>query len=373
MSSSQVSRVRFLRLDRLFREHRDQYLEAIEKTLESGQVVGGAEVERFEARIAEKTGRKHAVAVRSGTDAMMVLLSALGVARDWSFKVPAYTFVATASPLVHLGVRPRFVDVDDFYHLDLDAQRGLPDEAFRRGMIAVGLFGHSVDFSRFEEFCRNAGIELIEDAAQSFGAFSEGRPGGSLGSAATLSFAPTKPLPCFGNFGAIVTNDERLAERARSIRYHGRSPIEGRFSLLGYNSLPSTVAAATLNVSLDHFESAQRRRDGIAAAYYKAFEGMEDVGLPRVRSGTIPNWHKFVVRHPDRDALRIHFSECGIETQVHYARILPDSPIFSGESESDFPNARKLARESLTLPLHAEMTEGEVEQVVEAMLGFGVD
>lgn len=287
--------------------------------------------------------------------------------------VPAYTFVATASPLVHLGALPRFVDVDDYYHLDLDAKRGLPDQASRRGMIAVGLFGHSVEFSRFEDFCSSAGIELIEDAAQSFGAFSEGRPGGSLGSAATLSFAPTKPLPCFGNFGAIVTNDERLAERARSIRYHGRSSVEGEFSLLGYNSLPSAVAAATLNVSLDYFDSAQRRRDGIAAAYSKAFAGMEDLGLPRVRSGTIPNWHKFVVRHPDRDALRIHLSECGVETQVHYAKILPDSPIFSGAFESAFSNARKLARESLTLPLHAEMTEGEVEQVIEAMLGFGTD
>jgi dTDP-4-amino-4,6-dideoxygalactose transaminase len=372
MSSSNTSHLRFLRLDRLFREHRDQYVEAVEKTLESGQVVGGSEVERFETRIAERSGRRHAIAVASGTDAMMVLLASLELSRECSCVVPAYTFVATASPLRHRGITPQFVDVDDYYHLDLRHLRYGDPESGRKTMIVVGLFGQNVDYPEFERFCAGSGILLIEDAAQSFGSFSGGRPGGNLGIASTFSFAPTKPLPCFGNLGAVVTDDDDLADRARRVRYHGRSSVDGEFSLLGFNSLPSAVSAAMLNVSLDHFEETQATRNHIAESYLSGLGEMEGLILPKVRPGTIPNWHKFVVRHAKRDALRNHMFAHGVETQVHYPRILPDSPIFSGSPGSNLETARRLVRESLTLPLHAQMTDDEVGQVVETMLGFGV-
>ncbi len=370
MSFSRTSRVRFLSLDRLYFRHRGQYVDAIERSLASGNAVGGAEVERFEARLAERSRRKHAIAVSSGTDAMMVLLAALGVTRDWTFFVPAYTFVATASPLLHRGVAPSFVDVDEFYHLDINALSERTPSGSRRAMIAVGLFGQSVDYARFEQYCEEMGILLLEDAAQSYEAYSNGRPGGNLGVASTFSFAPTKVLPCFGNLGAIVTDDDDLAGRARSIRYHGRSAEVDDFVLPGYNALPSSIAAAMLNISMDHFAETQTRRVEIAEIYCRELSVLEELELPKVRSGTISNWHKFVVRHPRRDALRNHLLNREIETQVHYSRALPDSKIFLVRDKEDFPTARRLARESLTLPLHAQMTDGEVSQVIDALIDF---
>lgn len=370
MSSSITNRVRFLRLDRLYLEHKEEYVEALSGALGSGQVLGGEEVERFEVRLADRVGRRHAIAVSSGTDAMLVLLSALGVSADWRFLVPAYTFVATASPLAHLGAVPSFVEVDDFYHLDLSMVNDSPSAGPPKGMIAVGLFGQCLEYSEFEGYCSSLGIQLIEDAAQSFGSSSAGRAGGSLGIASTFSFAPTKPLPSFGNFGAIVTNDDGVAERARSIRYHGRNEDSDDFFLLGYNALASSALAAMLNVSLDHFDVAQRRRDEIAKYYLSALSEIDRIQLPRVRAGTVPNWHKFVIQHSDRDGLRKHLSRHAVETQVHYAKILPDATIFGGRWCGQFPNARRLSQCSLTLPLHAQMTDGEVEQVVDAVVGF---
>jgi dTDP-4-amino-4,6-dideoxygalactose transaminase len=125
-----------------------------------------------------------------------------------------------------------------------------------------------------------------------------------------------------------------------------------------------------LNVSLDHFETAQCRRNEIAEMYLSALSGVERISLPRVRAGTVPNWHKFVIRHSDRDALREHMSIHAVETQVHYARILPDATVFNGMCGDQFSNARRLSQSSLTLPLHAQMTDGEVEQVIDALIRF---
>jgi dTDP-4-amino-4,6-dideoxygalactose transaminase len=373
MLSTHTQSARFLQLDREFEEHRERYLDAVSAVISSGQVVGGDEVARFEVAIAERTGRDHAVAVGSGTDAMQVLLAALGIDRDWKVVVPAYTFLATASPLLHVGASPVFVDVDEHCHLDL---RDVGEVSGRNGpcaMIAVGLFGNGLDSCSIESFCAERDIILIEDAAQSFGARHVGHFGGGLGIASTLSFAPTKTLPCFGNMGAVVTDDPQLAERLRTIRCHGRSGSANPALIAGYNSMPSAVGAAMLNVSLEFHDQRQLRRQAVAERYNDAFSKVPDLQIPSVRGGVTTNWHKYVVALERRDDLQAFLGKSGIGSQVHYPRLLPDEPIFASHVKRSFPRAEHLSRVSLTLPLHPHLTDHEVRHVIDCVLAFCTD
>jgi dTDP-4-amino-4,6-dideoxygalactose transaminase len=373
MLSTHTQNARFLQLDREFEEHRERYLDAVSAVISSGQVVGGDEVARFEVEIAERSGRAHAVAVASGTDAMQVLLAALGIDRDWKVLVPAYSFLATASPLLHAGAKPVFVDVDEHCHLDLLDVGEISGEDGPCAMVVAGLFGNGLDSAAIESFCAERDILLIEDAAQSFGALHTDHPGGGLGIASTMSFAPTKTLPCFGNMGAVVTDDAPLAERLRAIRCHGRAGSANPALIAGYNSMPSAVGAAMLNVSLEFHDQRQLRRQAIADRYNRAFSGVLGLAIPSVRSGSTTNWHKYVVTLDRRDDLQAFLGKSRIVTQIHYPRLIPEEPIFASHFNRSFPRAERLSRMSLTLPLHPHLTDDEVGYVVDCVLAFCAD
>lgn len=373
MSSTHMQSARFLQLDRDFEECRERYLDAVSAVISSGQVVGGDEVARFEVEIARRSGRAHAVAVGSGTEAMQVLLAALGIDRSWKVLVPAYSFLATASPLLHVGASPVFVDVDEHCHLDPNDVGEISGQNGRCAMIVVGLFGNGLDSAAIESFCADRDILLIEDAAQSFGAQHADHPGGGLGIASTFSFAPTKTLPCFGNMGAVLTDDAPLAERLRAIRCHGKSGSANPALFAGYNSMPSAVGAAMLNVSLEYHDQRQLRRQAIADRYNRAFSEAEGLTIPPVRSGSTMNWHKYVVRHDRRDDLQAFLADSRVTSQVHYPRLIPEEPIFASHVDRSFPRAERLSRMSLTLPLHPHLSDDEVEHVVDCVLSFCAD
>lgn len=356
---------------REFAAHRLEMLERIGAVLETGEVVGGPAVSSLEQRLATMAGRKHAVAVNSGTDALHFALTAAGIGSGAEVLVTDFSFVSSASAVLHAGARPIFVDVDDSYNMDLDlADRHRTPRT--RALICVHLYGQMLDPARVETFARERGLILIEDAAQTIGASFEGRRAGSLGMVSCLSFNSTKTISAPGGGGAVLTDDDEIADRIRRLRYHGKAR-DGRFAELGHNSLMPTLTAAVLEFKLDRDAKWQDRRRAIAARYRAAWSERDDLVLPRETPGAQHIYHKFVVRSPRRAALAAHLSANGIEAKVHYPLPLHREPVFNGSTrdlDPLYPNALHFASTVLTLPVHAFLSDEEVERVTSAVRGF---
>jgi dTDP-4-amino-4,6-dideoxygalactose transaminase len=352
---------------REYAAQRQALLAAIDGVLQGGMVLQGDEVVAIERELARRCGRRHAVAVGSCTDALAFALVAAGVGPGDEVLVTSFSFVATASPILRVGAMPVFSDIGADFNMDLDKAADLVTDR-TRALIHAHLFGHLGDPDLIEGFAREHGLALIEDAAQAFGATRRGRAAGSLGLASCLSFDPTKVLGAPGSGGAVLTDDDSFADRVRRQRYHGKHS-DGRFVDLGYNSQMPSLTAAYLMAKLPLSEERHRRRARIAAAYTNVLEG-SSVSAPSIPEVGEHAWHKFVVRSPQRDELRRLLAEESVPTLIHYSSPLHHQPIFSGRSRAGpTPMADDLVKEVLTLPLHAELTDDEVDHVGEALAG----
>ncbi len=363
-------------LDRIHAPLRPRLLERIEAVLASNRFILGQEVEAFERELAEACGVDHAVAVSSGTDALLVTLMALDVGPGDEVVTTPFTFVSTAEVVHRVGARIVFADVDPATcNLDpASAVRALSPRT--RAVIPVHLFGQCAHMDVLAEACAQRGAVLVEDAAQAIGARdATGRRVGQVGEAACLSFFPAKNLGAFGDAGAVLTRDATLAGRVRQLRVHG-AVARYRYAHVGGNFRMDALQAAILRVKLEHLDewTAARRR---AAAYYRAL--LDAAGLvPRwvqpladeSRGGHVYN--QFVVRAAGRDALRSALGARGIHTAVYYPEPLHLQPCFAylGHRPGDLPHAERAAREVVALPLFPGIERAEQERVVEAMAAF---
>lgn len=356
---------------REFTAHRNEILSRIEAVLESGDVAGGQAVAALERRLATMTGRKHAIAVNSGTDALHFALVAADVGAGEEVLLTDFSFVSSGSAVLLAGARPVFVDVDETYNMDLQfATQHIT--ARTRALICVHLYGQMSDPAKVEAFARSRGLILIEDAAQTIGAAFNGRPAGSIGQVSCLSFNSTKTISAPGGGGAVLTDDDAIADRVRRLRYHGKA-ADGRFAELGYNSLMPTLTAAVLDFKLDQDSAWQARRREIVAHYRDRWSKLDNLVLPSATPGANHIYHKFVVRSPRRDMLTVHLSESGIEAKVHYSLSLHREPVFNDNGRFDdhlYPNALHFASTVLTIPAHALLTDAEVEAIGDAVLAF---
>ena len=347
---------------------RDELLPRVEAVLASGRVLQGPAVPAFEAELAAWVGRRHAVAVGSGTDALAFALLALGVGPGDEVLVPAFSFVATASCVLRVGARPVFGDVDGNGLLDLEAAR--PRIGSRtRAVIAVGLYGRLHDPGALDGFGHSHGLSVVEDAAQSLAAVgASGLRSGALGDVSCCSFDPTKTLSAPGSGGALLTDDPELAASARALRWHGRD-TDGAYVSQGFNSQLPSASAEVLSVKLREQERWRARRAGVAARWAVAAAAG---GLVAPPPGPGHAWSKFVVRCAagERDAVRARLEAAGVPTLVHYATPLHRQPVFASSDPAPCPGADRLAREVVSLPLHAMLTRAEVERVEDA-LGAG--
>ena len=343
--------------------------------VESGNVIHGPEVELFEQEIARFSNRKYAVAVGSGTDALFFLLAAAGLGPGDDVIVPAFSFVASASAVLRIGARPKFCDVvyaresqHSPFGIDLDAAERLVSKT-TRAMVWVGLYGGLDDQERIERFARAHNLVLLEDAAQSFGAAYNGRPGGSLGIGSAFSFDRTKVLGSLGTGGAVVSDEESLADRTRSMRWHGMKNNRG--IMLGYNSQLPTVSAVALNVKLKYHDAWTQRRREIAHAYDSAFANLPLI-VPAWPAEVSHSRHKYVILTPEVDALQAHLNSREVPSRRHYDTALPDQPLFrqSVAEEESFPNARRIACEALSLPIHAFLDADAVSHIVSVVTDF---
>lgn len=333
-----------------------------------GTYIGGAAVSRFEEAWAAYCGVDHAVAVANGTDALELTLAALGIGPGDEVIVPANTFIATAAAVVRAGAVPRFADVSD------DTLLMTPDTMVAaitprtRAVIVVHLFGQVPDMAGLLAAARQAGLVVIEDAAQAHGAEWEWRKAGSFGEAACFSFYPGKNLGAFGDAGAVVTSRPDLADRVRTLANHGRSHGAAHYEhdYVGMNSRLDALQAIALLGKLEHLDSWTERRIELAGRYTDLLTGT-GVKLTGVSALARHVYHLYTVRVPRRDDVRAELANRDIGTGVHYPVPCHLQPPLRRFADGPLPVAERAATELLSLPLFPHMTDAQVDLVCEAL------
>lgn len=332
---------------------------AMARVLDHGQYIMGPEVDKLEHTLADLAGVDHAVTCASGTDALLITLMAKGIGPGDAVICPAFTFAATAEAIALLGATPVFCDVrEDTFNLDVHSLSGVVEAAEEhdltlKAVISVDLFGQPADYEALEQFAMDRGLWILADAAQSFGASYRGKRVGTLGLATTTSFFPAKPLGCYGDGGAIFTNDNDLAEMCRCLRVHGQGTDHGHVQV-GLNGRLDTLQAAVLLEKLKIFDEEIVLRNDVAERYDALLAGA--VTLPARANGAHLVWAQYTIRVPPgyRDRLRQALAAEGIPTAVYYAKALPDQPAYQEfpVAVGGVPIAERLARDVLSLPMH---------------------
>ena len=359
-----------------WRAQRAEVDAAIARVVAAGAFIGGPEVAAFERAFAAFCGARWAVGVGSGTAALHLGLLALGVGPGDDVITVAHTFAATAEAIEHAGARPRFVDVDEATGgMDPKALAGALDGA--AALVPVHLYGLPADMGAIGELAAEAGLPVLEDAAQAHGASltlpdePEPRRAGSLGALAAFSFYPAKNLGAFGDAGAVVTDDEDLAARVARLRDHGRID-KYEHGEVGYGERLDALQAAVLGVKLARLEAATDARRRLARRYSQELEGVGDLVLPATPAGRSSAWHLYVVRTGRRDALLAHCRAAGVEAGVHFPIPLHLQPAFRhlGYAPGDLPVTEAWAAECLSLPLYPQLDPAGQDHVIATVQDF---
>ena len=338
-----------------------------------GAYIGGPAVTAFERRWADYCGAGHAVGLASGTDALELSLIALGLGPGDEVIVPANTFIATAAAVVRAGATPRFADVSDDTLLMTSGTLAEAITPRTRAVIVVHLYGQVPDMTSLLATARQAGIAVIEDAAQAHGAEWAGRRAGSFGEAACFSFYPAKNLGAFGDAGAVVTSRPELADQIRSLANHGRSHGSSHYEhdYIGTNSRLDALQAIVLSGKLARLDAWTERRIALAARYEKLLGGREfsDAGLRLTATSPLARhvYHLFVVRVAGREGVRAELAERGIQTGVHYPVPCHLQPPLRRFAERPLPVAERAAGEIVSLPMFPHMTDRQVDYVCESL------
>jgi dTDP-3-amino-3,4,6-trideoxy-alpha-D-glucose transaminase len=336
---------------------------AFERVVGASSFILGEEVEAFERDFAQFCGVDHCVGVGSGTAALAIMLEASGIGRGDEVIVPAHTFIATALAVVKVGAQPVCVDVDPGTGL-IDAAAVTAAIGPRTAaLLPVHLYGQVASMDELRSLAQRNGLTLFEDAAQAHGSTYRGTRAGSLGSAAAFSFYPSKNLGALGDGGAICTDDRELAHQARAIRDLGRART-GEHVTRGYNERLDGLQAAFLRVKLPRLEVWNEARRTAAARYREALTDLECL---EERTDTPCTYHVFPVKLAERDSVAESLRQQGIATGIHYPEALPDQPALPVLSGYEAPVARDWAARELSLPMFPELSDGEIDAVLEAL------
>jgi dTDP-4-amino-4,6-dideoxygalactose transaminase len=364
-------RVPFLDLKAPYAELRDELDAAYRRVMESGWFIMGDELRAFETEFAAYCGAKHCVGVGNGLEALHLILRGLGVGPGDEVIVPSNTYIATWLAVSYAGAKPVPVEPDPDTH-NLDPER-VHDAITPRtkAMIPVHLYGQCADMDPLRGLAASYGVKVIEDAAQAHGAEYKGRRAGSLGDAAAFSFYPGKNLGALGDAGAVVTNDDVLADAVRVLRNYG-SREKYYNETKGYNSRLDELQAALLRVKMSKLDEWNERRKHVAERYLRELEGAGGVRLPRVPAWADPVWHLFVVQHPDRTRLQSHLTAAGVGTLIHYPKPphLQEAYAELGYSRGAFPIAEQMADEVLSIPIGPHMSDADVDYVISQVASF---
>lgn len=356
-------------LKRTFDLHKAEYEESVLRALNSGWYILGKEMEEFEQKFAAYMGVKHCVALNSGTDALILAFRAIGIQPGDEVIVPAGTYIASVIGVTENGGIPVFVDMDDHMEINADAiEAKITDKT--KAILPVHLFGQCSRMDKITEIAENHNLILIEDCAQCHGSTFNGKLAGTFGDIGCFSFYPTKPMGALGDAGAIVTDDDEIAEKVRMLRNYG-SRVKYHNEINGVNSRMDEVQAAVLKVGLKYLDAGNIERRHQAQLYIDGVKNPK-VSIPSVYKEVYHVYHLFPVLVEERDRFQEHLTQKGIKTQVHY----PIPPYVAecykewGYKWSDFPNAERFAKQEVSLPIYCGLPDEEIQYVIDVINGY---
>lgn len=363
----------FADLKSQYESYKAEIDKAVLDVMASSMYIMGPEVEKLEKNLASYVGARHALSVSSGTDALLLALMAYGIKEGDEVITTPFTFIATAEVIALVGAKPVFADIDEkTYNLDIEKVKPLINEK-TKAIIPVSLYGLPADMDKFYELTKNTNIKLIEDACQSFGATDNGKYSCNYNSLGCTSFFPSKPLGCYGDGGAVFTNDDKEAEILSNLRNHGQV-ARYKHKYIGINGRLDAMQAAILNVKLAHFKEEIARRIEIGNNYTKkikaAYKGdAADIITPFIPDGKISVYAQYSVRVKDREEVTKKLNEAGIPTAIHYPIPLHMQECYAGcgFKEGDLPISEKVSKEIMSLPMSAFLKDDDQDFIVETL------
>tara|TARA_R110002074_G_scaffold390_5_gene1934 strand:+ start:5366 stop:6496 length:1131 start_codon:yes stop_codon:yes gene_type:complete len=346
---------------------------AIAKVLDHGRFIMGPEVAELEKRLADMGGAAHCVSCSSGTDSLLLVLMAWGIGPGDAVIVPAMTFASTAEVVALTGATPVFCDVQpDTFNMDPASVESAVATAKDAGLnlkaiIPVDLFGQPADYPAIQKIADAHGLKVMADSAQSYGGALNGKAVGSWGDATSVSFFPAKPLGCYGDGGAVLTDDADLAARMRSLRVHGQGTNKYDNVAVGLNARLDTIQAAVLLAKLDIFADEIEKRQAVAARYAEGLAGIATP--PAVIDGAVSAWAQYTIRVADRDAVAAALKEQGVPTAVYYPVALSDQPAYAHypRAGNGTPVSQALAHDVLSLPMHPYLDAATQDRILTAL------
>lgn len=350
--------------------YKDEIENAILNVARNCNFIMGNEVQALEKSLEEFTGAKYAVSCSNGTDALLLAMMALDIKPGDEVITTPFTFIATAETIAFLGATPVFVDIDEkTYNIDSNKiEEKITSKT--KAIIPVSLYGQPADMDKIQAIANKHNLKVIIDGAQSFGSTYEGKTDSSLGDISTTSFFPAKPLGCYGDGGAVFTNNEELANKMKSLRLHGQSK-RYHHKYIGMGGRLDTIQAAVLNIKLKYYSKDLALRQEVASKYTKALLGNEvltsskEIVLPYVDKKATSAWAQYSIRVKNRDELQEKLKLTGIPTAVHYPMPLhlQECFIYLGYKKGDFPISEIVSDEIMSLPMNPYVTVEEIEYI----------
>jgi len=344
--------------------YKDEIENAILKVARNCNFIMGEEVSQLEKSLEEFTSAKFAVSCSNGTDALLLAMMALDIKPDDEIITTPFTFIATAETIAFLGAKPVFVDIDETtYNINPD----LIEEKITsktKAIIPVSLYGQPVDMDKINLIAKKHNLKVIIDGAQSFGSTFNGITDSALGDISTTSFFPAKPLGCYGDGGAVFTNDENLANKMKSLRLHGQSK-RYHHQYIGMGGRLDTIQAAVLNVKLKYYSKDLALRQEVASKYTKALENHSNLVLPSIDEKATSAWAQYSVRVKNREEVQNRLKDAGIPTAVHYPMPLhlQECFLYLGYKKGDFPISEIVSEEIMSLPMNPYVTNDEISYI----------
>ncbi len=340
------------------------------KVLEHGQFIMGPEVKECEDKLKKFVGAKHALTVSNGSDALQMALMALDIGAGDEVITTAFSFIATAEMISILGVKPVFIDIDpQTYNIDSKKIEAAITPR-TKAIMPVSLYGQPADYDEINAIAKKHNLYVIEDAAQSFGATYKGKRSCNLTHIGCTSFFPAKPLGCYGDGGAIFTNDDRIAEMLTSIRVHGMGEHRYHHPRLGINGRLDSIQCSVISAKMSRYEWELEQREIIAQKYTKSFSELSSFGVktPHVHADRKSVWAQYTLWVPDRKVFQARLQEKGVPTAVHYPITMADQPAYKETSVThDISQARQAADHVVSLPMFPDMKDDIQNQIITAV------
>lgn len=361
----------FIDLKTQYNALKDSIQNRINKVLESGAYINGPEVAELEKKLAEHTGVKYSIACASGTDALLIPMMALGIGPGDEVITTAFSFIATAETIVLAGATPIYCDIDPkTFNIDTTQIEKLITPK-TKAIVPVSLYGQVADMNEINTIAKKHNLFVIEDLAQSYGAKYNGQRSGSMSIAAGTSFYPAKPLGCYGDGGAIFTNDDNLYKVMKEIKEHGS---ESRYyhTRLGVNGRLDTIQCAILLSKLERYEWEIAQRQKIANYFNEKLSTIETPGfsIPFVKSDRDSVWAQYTLMVPNRGEFQKKMQELGVPTVVHYPRIMPDQPWYQKQCKQnmDWKYSRLAAEHVVSLPMYPDMDRATQDKIIDSVI-----